>query len=195
MASIMGHDAQCTIQERVTRRALFITWMIIAAMPLPFCVWAIPGWIAYAFYFMGVFTGLHPLRTKGLEEKSTFHYLSGGMLIIVACSIAYVPHFVVPFIFVFLTLYLVYWQLEKRLFKIRRSLQEYTYEKLSDNETQELGQGILLIAFKKALLPAAVGTLCCLAGLLPPVICALMLGIVFIVVHLVIKNKQSILTQ
>jgi len=90
---------------------------------------------------------------------------------------------------------LEYWQLEKRLFAIRRSLREYKYEALGDAEAEELVKRLVLPTLRRASPPAIVGTICCAAGALPPGVCGGLLLLAMLVVHVAMHRKMSSLAS
>lgn len=168
MRGLAGISPEQSLQENVTRSSLVIVLMIMSLMPLPFCCWAPMGWLAYGVYLIPMYLGLAPLRSAKLcDRPQAFHYLMSGTLIVVACSVTALPHLSLPFFFVLLSLYIVYWQLEKRLYAIRLASREYKFLPASQKETHSLVKQLVASSFKKALLPTLCGTLSCASGLLP----------------------------
>ena len=194
MREIFGFSPKYTTQEKVTRLALSFCLLIMTIMPLPFCIWNPVGWVAFAIYLLPMCFGLYPLKAKELSEKRTFHWLIGGTLIIVALSVS-TSIFCLPFFFVLLTLYLTYWQLEKRLYAIRKALENYDFSEIESSYIKDLVSKLVKSSLGKSLLPATMGTIACAVGLLPYPFGALVLITVFCMVIFLMHRKLAIFSK
>ena len=189
MLSIFGFNDNYTIQERMTRMALGIVWLFMLLLPLPVSIFNPIGWVGYCIYLIIMWFGLYPLRVKTVTEGYFFHWLFGGIMIVVALSIVMVPKICFPFLFVLLTLYLMYWQLEKRLYAIRRALSEYRFDDIRQEEAKEMVSLLVKGSLHKALPPAALGTLACAIGRIRWPIGAIIMIAVFVLLHFTINKK------
>ena len=161
MHRAFGFDNKYTQQERITRKALALSWLIITLMPLPVCLWTPSGWAYYALYLFPVLFGLQPFYSKTLKRKFIFHWLICGTMMIVAFAIPGILLIALPFMFVMQCVYFMYWQLENRLYAIRKALQEYDFDDIQQEDSPEMVKSLVWSTFQKAFLPALIGTLCC----------------------------------
>lgn len=191
MLSIFGFDKTYTFQERVTRMSLGLSLFIMTVMPLPFCIWNPLGWLAYVVYLFPILIGLYPLVTQGYEGKYYFHWIVDISIVVITCSIDSTPFQAFPFLFIFFTLYLMYWQLEKRLYTIRKSFQEYKYEVMPHGISMALVKQLFFSTLKKSLLPALAGTLFCAIGLLGAMAALIILITAFVTICIVIQSNME----
>jgi len=184
--------AECaTPQEQITRRALAVLLLIIFLLPMPFCIWNPPGWLAYAIYIGLVSFGLQPLLTQKLKEQYLFHLFFGGVVIVAAVG---APGIVIPFGFVLVVLYLMYWQLEKRLFAIRRALKEYEYIPSTQDDLKEMTVILLKRTMKRSLIPAISFSLALAAGLIPGG-GGVIFAVALIICLIVLKKQEAIFEE
>ena len=190
----LGFDPQYTQQERITRKALFLTWLIIALMPLPVCFWVpIPGLLYYILYLIPVSFGLKPLFSKSLKRKFIFHWLFCGAMAVVACDGSPLK---LPFMFVMQCVYFMYWQLENRLYAIREALKDYDFDDIKQDDSPEMVKNLVWSVFKKAFLPALAGSLCCLLAYCPPGWVGVCITLpVFLILYCVMRDKLKVFSK
>ena len=193
MRNLFGLSPELTTQERVTRLALGCCLMLMILMPLPF-VWH-PYGMLYPVYLIPICFGFYPLTTKELTEKRTFHWLFGIVLIVVTISIKNWPIQCIPLLFALLTVYFMYWQLEKRLYAIRKAIQDYEFAEVEATDLKAMVTALVKSSLRKALVPAAAGTLACAVGLIPVDFAAPFFAVVFGVVFFLMRQKLSMLSK